>query len=1053
MVFFVILFTLRFASLILGLCLAAPGYLNAEGFITTIAGCSRPAPVNDSRAVDFQFDGIVAVTTDREGNVYASDHLRHQVYRIDKTGQIRLYAGSGLTDSTGDGGAATEAALNQPWALATDTEGNLYISEFRGERIRKVTRDGRITTVAGSTKHPRGNLLGDRGPASDANLFELYGIAVDGKGQVFAAMQQNRVRRIGADGMIYAVAGDGSGRFSGDGGLASQSGINHPHGMAVDSAGNLYFADRNNNRIRKISPQGIITTVAGGGQGALGDGGPALNASLTLPSGVAVDGAGNLYIADTWGNRVRKVTAQGIITTIAGDGQARFNGEEGIATSLSLSQPHSVAVDSIGNVYVADIANRRVRVITPAGQMRTIAGNGKSFFSGDGGPATEALFDQPASVTTDPAGNIYVADTLNNRIRKIDTNGIVQTIAGNGKAEYSGDGGPATEAGLNWPAYVRLDGQGNLYIADMRNQRIRKVSPSGVISTIAGNGQGGAVGDGVAATQAHLVDPVAVAISNRGEIFIADRSNRIRKIDANGILSTVVGNGVAGFAGDGGLATSASINRPSDMGFDAAGNLYIVDSVNFRVRRIDLNGVIQTIAGSGCGCWSGNDVESAITNLLDFPTGIGVQPDGNLFVAGTNSVFRVSKTGIFSVIVNDRTDSQSYGYGEGFRGDGGPSRYAHLIPDQLALSGVGGRIAVAPDGSILYADNGNNRIRRVTGVSSPAMLKLSARVSGFNNLFGPNRTVTLESVEGGPLEWKATVSTDSGQDWLSVSPSSGTTPATITVRAAFDRMPNQFEFGRVIVSAPDSNNGPLTFRVYGENGGPLIDANSAVNGASYEPVLTPGSLATVFGRQLSQNVTGVHSADSLPFPPVLEGSSVLVNETYASLIDVVNVNGQEQINFQVPWEVTGDQGNVVVTHKGMRGAVTVPLRISKPGIFSWSDGLGVIVHPDGALVTAESPAIAGEVLTLYGTGFGPVFGSVRSGEAADAAPLPSTKDPVGVRMAGLSTEVFYAGLTPLSVGLYQINFKVPQNVPGGRQRVIVTSADGAASQEAMIWLR
>jgi sugar lactone lactonase YvrE len=335
-----------------------------------------------------------------------------------------------------------------------------------------------------------------------------------------------------------------------------------------------------------VPPQlsGTISTVAGG---SVGDGGPAVNAPVNTPSAAAVDSAGNLYIANTYNNRVRKVSTSGTITTVAGNGTPGFSGDGGPATNASLASPTGVAVDAAGNLYIADAGNDRVRKVSASGTITTVAGTGTPGFSGDGGPATGAGLVYPSGVAVDAAGNLYIADTYNNRVRKVSASGTITTVAGNGTPGFSGDGGPATNASLASPSGVAVDAAGNLYIADPDNSRVRKVSTSGTITTVAGNGTPGFSGDGGPATNASLFNPSGVAVDAAGNLYIADTTNsRVRKVSTSGTITTVAGNGTPGFSGDGGPATNASLVYPSGVAVDAAGNLYIADSQNNRVRKV-----------------------------------------------------------------------------------------------------------------------------------------------------------------------------------------------------------------------------------------------------------------------------------------------------------------------------------------------------------------------------------------------------------------------------------------------------------------------------------
>ncbi len=341
----------------------------------------------------------------------------------------------------------------------------------------------------------------------------------------------------------------------------------------------------------------VITTVAGNGAvGYSGDNDPATTAKLNAPAGVAVDSAGNLYIADSANHRIRKVDPAGTITTVAGTGAAGFAGDNGPAASARLNNPSGVALDSAGNLYIADFNNHRVRRVDPSGIITTVAGNGSIGYAGDNGPAISARLNYPSGVAVDTKGNLYIADLYNQRVRKVDSNGIITTSAGNGTIAYAGDHGPATSAGLYLPRGVAVDDAGNLFIAEQVNLRIRKVdAATGLITTVAGSGMPGYGGDGGPAVKAQLYYPYGVAVDGAGDLYIADFYNqRIRKVDPSGIITTVAGNGMPGYAGDNGPATSARLYYPNGVAVDSTGSLYIADTNNFRVRKVTTNGAPAT---------------------------------------------------------------------------------------------------------------------------------------------------------------------------------------------------------------------------------------------------------------------------------------------------------------------------------------------------------------------------------------------------------------------------------------------------------------------------
>ena len=355
-------------------------------------------------------------------------------------------------------------------------------------------------------------------------------------------------------------------------------------------------------------PDGVITTLAGNGTaGYSQDGVAASGSELYYPSGVAVDAFGNLFIADYYNNRIREVDTNGIISTVAGVGIQGSSGDGGPATNATFHSPFSVALDASGNLFVADHFNGRIREVGTNGTISTVAGNGTKGFSGDGGAATSAELNNPYGVFVDPSGNLFIADSANNRVREVGTNGVITTVAGNGKAGYAGDGAAATNAELSGPYGVAVDAAGNLFIADSANNRVREVRTNGIITTVAGNGTKGYLGDGGAATAAELNDPFGVTVDSSGNLFIADTYNEcIRKVGINGIITTVAGNGTQGYSGDGGAPTNAELHYPSDVAVDASGNLFIADYFNQCVRGVIFPGpklILNDVSAANAGVY------------------------------------------------------------------------------------------------------------------------------------------------------------------------------------------------------------------------------------------------------------------------------------------------------------------------------------------------------------------------------------------------------------------------------------------------------------------
>jgi sugar lactone lactonase YvrE len=344
-----------------------------------------------------------------------------------------------------------------------------------------------------------------------------------------------------------------------------------------------------------------ITTFAGNGTGGYSmDNIAAVGSELNHPFGIAFsNSSGSLYITDRTNNRIRKVSSAGIISTVAGNGVSGFTGDGGPATAAEIADPVDVAVDGSGNIYIADKSNNRIRKVDVAGNISTVAGIATSGFSGDNGPATNAQLATPRGVAADSHGNIYISDQGNNRIRKVDNTGIITTIAGNAVTGYNGDGIAATDAQLKGPYGIAVDGTGNIYLCDVDNERIRKIDNSGIITTVAGTGTGGYNGDGIAATAAQLSEPIGVAVDGSGNVFIADGWNaRIRAVGNTGLIYTIAGNGTAGFSGDGGAAVFAQLNDPYGVAVDGSGNVYIADYTNNRIRSMTKPTKVNSIGGT-----------------------------------------------------------------------------------------------------------------------------------------------------------------------------------------------------------------------------------------------------------------------------------------------------------------------------------------------------------------------------------------------------------------------------------------------------------------------
>jgi hypothetical protein len=853
-----------------------------SGLIYTVAGGGGYGYSGDGgSATNAKMEYPESVAVDASGNLFIVDTDNERIRKVATDGTITTLAGDGLEGYSGDGVAATNTSLDSPGGVAVDAFGNVFIADYYNERIRKVDTNGIITTVAGDGGY---GFYGDGGAATNATLYYPTAVAVDGRGNLFVADEYNqRIRKVDTSGIITTVAGNGTYGFSGDGGAATNAKLSYPRGVAVDASGNVFIADTDNERIRMVDTNGIITTAAGdGAYNDTGDGGPAIDASFRVVEGVAVDGLGNFFIADAESSDIRKVDFRGIITAVAGIGGYGFSGDGGAATQASLDYPYGVAADGSGDVFIADTDNQRIREVVPygaaptlllenvgsnnAGSYRvivttpfgsvtsqvatltvllrpsvvvqpvsqdipagggvtfnvtatgtaplayawyrngraiagatgtsyttndvrltdtgntfdcvisnaygivasdvatvtvglppaitkqpanqtaqpgndanfaltlsgtgpltyqwlfngtnlpfgliyTVAGNGVFDFTGDGGPATNATLDYPESVAVDASGNLFIADTDNERIRKVDTNGIITTIAGDGTYGYSGDGAAATNASFRYPVGVLLDASGNLLISDFYNERVRKVDTNGIITTVAGDGTGGYYGDGGAATNCELDGPYGLAMDTSGNLFIADSWNDvIRKVDTNGIITTVAGDGSENYTGDGGPATKATLDYPVGVAVDASGNLFIADSGNYVVRKVDADGTITTAAGNGYEGYSGDGGPATSASMTE-PLAVAVDAAGDLFIADkdNNRIRMMDAAGIITTVAG-------VGF-EGYTGDGGFSTSASFYyPEGVTVDG---------HGNLFIADSDNDVVREVVPLGVAPMLSLT----------------------------------------------------------------------------------------------------------------------------------------------------------------------------------------------------------------------------------------------------------------------------------------------------------------------------------------
>ena len=746
--------------------------LGPTGNILLVIGTGSAGYGGDNgAAASAQLNSPTAVALDSSGSLYIADTNNNVIRKVATSGTITTFAGNGTPGYSGDNGPRTSAELNSPYGIAVDGTGNVYIADSGNNVIRKVATSGTITTFAGNGTP---GYSGDNGPATAAELNNPYGLALDTAGNLYIADWNNFViRKVIASGTISTIAGNGTPGSSGDNGPATSAELDYPEGLAVDSAGDLYIADWGGNRVRLVSSGGTITTFAGNGNAGFGgDGGPAASAEVNGPSGVALDSAGNVYVADSGNYRLRKVIG-GTITTFAGNGYENYSGDNGAAASAQLNNPDGVALDSAGNLYIADSNSSVVRKVTTGGVITTIAGTGTYGYSGNNGPATSAKLRTPSGLAVDSAGNLYIADSSANVVRKVATDGTITTVAGNGVQGYGGDNGPATSASLYNPNGVAFDSAGNLYISDTNNQVIRKVAATGIITTIAGNNAVGYGGDNGPATSAELNYPQALAVDSAGNVYIADTNNyRIRKVATTGVMTTIAGNGTQGYTGDNGPATSAEFSSPDGLSVDGSGNLFISDGHDNVVRKVTSGGTITTIAGDGAAGTSGDNGPGTSAEL-DQPEGVAVGSTGVIYFGDSNSnrVRTLTLVGLQSISVTPPGSSIVVGATQQFVATGSYSNNStQIITSSVTWSSATTSTATINASGLAtgVAAGTTNITASLNGITSPAVV-LAVTTAGPTP-----QTITFNAISGQTVGTPLTLSATASSG-LQVSYSSSTT--------------------------------------------------------------------------------------------------------------------------------------------------------------------------------------------------------------------------------------------------------------------------------------
>ncbi len=603
-----------------------------------LAGSTGGLGSADGMSLDATFNTPSGVAIDSSGNIYVADTENHTIRKVNSSGVVTTLAGTarmiGGADSVG-----SAARFNKPLGIAVDNSGNVYVAGGWSRTIRKVTPAGEVTTLAGSY-----NVMGSTdGTGAAARFIYPSAVAVDSSGNVYVA-DQTRLRKVSQNGVVTTLAGSGSSGSTD--GIGSAAMFSELYGVTVDSSGNVYVTDRNAHTVRKVTSAGVVTTLAGTAYSSGSSNGTGSSARFYNPTGITVDSTGNLYVADSYYNKIRKVTPVGVVTTLAGSSSGSTDGTGSAAKFLS---PQGMSVDGAGNVYVADSLNHTIRKVTSAGVVTTQVGSAAVFETVDG-TGRAARFNGTKDVEVDSTGNIYVSSYGDPSLRKITNSGVVTTLLGGGSLTFGG---------------LSSDASGNLYA--ISGQSIKKVTSGGVVTILAGTEyvSGSADGTGDAA---RFSAPSDVAVDSAGNVYVADRSNHtIRKVTPAGVVTTLAGAALTSGSADG-TGTAARFNGPSGISVDSTGNVYVADSGNYTIRKVTPLGVVTTLAGKAGS--SGNVDGTGSAARFYSLEGLEVDSTGCVYVASpaNHLIRKLNPEGLVTTIGGKAgSPGCSVGYGENAR--------------------------------------------------------------------------------------------------------------------------------------------------------------------------------------------------------------------------------------------------------------------------------------------------------------------------------------------------------------------------------------------------
>jgi uncharacterized protein (TIGR03437 family) len=855
--------------------------------------------------------------------------------------------------------------------------------------------------------------------------------------------------------------------------------------MASDAAGNIYVADSDNYRVRKVSPDGIITTVAGNGvRGDDGDGGPATRARLTYPLGVAVGPQGTLYISDYEAHRVRKVTPDGTISTIAGTGLRGFSGDGGPATSAQLHFPEALVVDAAARIFVSDSRNFRIRRIDPDGTIHTVAGRSRAGslgviltpeLRGDGGPATQAAFSTLGDIGIDAGGNLYISDLSDHRIRRVGADGVIQTVVGpvNGST-FPAEGVPALSTALPdfFGIHVMPDGTtfcivrstgifvGKIYrvgadqilhlvlqeeyldygrrgsVLVTSSEKIYQtgwgriyVTSNGKPTVFAGVSDAGFAGDGGSGRSAMLNNPAGLAVDGTGNLLIADSLNRrVRKLNREGVIGTVVGTGVypypATAIGDGGPATSAALAKPTSLGIDRNGGIYVGDEAGYRVRKVGADGTITTFAGTG---ESGREqlplvLPAPATSLTIDVASLAVNSTGNVFVgdASERRAAPVRRGAILNVTLDGMAHRVADFQNRMGYNDGNGRVFVNASDELFVLRPHGGAVEK------IAADGQSSTRIPLSGDLLPGALNaFTYDKSGNLYVAGKDSPIRKISPAG---EVSTVLGGSSPNIHHGDGPAFHAVPPSIHSLVTDDS--GNLYFSETARSRVRMIPGASTCQgaIY-----PLVAWNGIVNAASYRSGIAPGEMISIFGVNLGPQEPAFGKwDDDGRLATTIGGTRVLFDGVPAPMVYA----SQRQVNAIVPYEMYGrTSAEVTVEWNGFPSEKYFTwIAEANPGFFTMDasgKGQAAALNVDYSVNGPSNPAKTGSVIVLYVTGEGQTDPPGVNGLPAGAA-LPRPKLPVRVQIGGMEAEVQYAGGAPyFSSGLMQVNAKIPSDAATG----------------------